>query len=178
MNGSAKPLLEGLSRLFVAALLFFVLPHGYAAEGLSPGRQAEQWEEAAKLRLQAARGHEMQAARRREEMFTFTDILPTPGDALDSAGDEKYSASEDYQRASKNWENAAKAFKTAGEPDKAKDALQNAAMAWEAARRTLGEGTELYKMAEERFEIINDLDKKTKVVKKSARNIERLMEMK
>lgn len=132
----------------------------------------------AKLRLQAARGHDLQAERRREEAFRLAGNFPSAAAALDSAGDEKYLASEDYERASKDWEKAAKAFKATGDADKTKDALENAAMAWEATRRALREGADLYKMAEEQFENVNDLDRKIQVIKKSARNIERLMEMK
>ena len=166
------------SGLLVAVFFIFALGHSHAADGLNPRQEAEQWEEVAKLRLQAARGHELQAERRREEAFKLTDNFSTAGDALDSAGDEKYSASDDYQKASKDWEKTAQAFRAAGDLGKAKDALENAATAWDAARRALREGTELYKMSEEQFDSVNNLDKKINVLKKSARNIERLMEMK
>lgn len=132
----------------------------------------------ARLRAQAARGHELQAERKREEAFKLSGSFPSAGDALDSAGDDKYSASEDYELASKHWEKAANAFKAAADPDKAKDALEDVAIAWAAARRVLREGMDLYKMAEEQFEKTNDLSKKIQVIKKSARNIERLMQMK
>jgi tetratricopeptide (TPR) repeat protein len=174
----AKSLLGGLSSFLIAALFFLVVPCSDAADGTNPRYEAEQWEEVAKLRLQAARGHELQAERRRAEAFNPAGNLGTAGDALDLAGDERYSASEDYRIASKHWEKAAKAFRAAGDPDKTKDAHENAATAWDAARRALREGTELYKMAEEQFENVNDLDKKIKVIKKSARNIEQLMQMK
>ena len=117
--------------------------------------------------MQAARGHELQAERRRAEAFNPADNLATAGDALDLAGDERYSASEDYQIASKHWEKAARAFRAGGDPDKTKDAHENAATAQDAARRALREGTELYKMAEERFEDVNDLGKRINVIKKS-----------
>ena len=178
IEGSTKSLLGKLLRLLAAVFLFLVLPDSYAAERLTPRQEAEQWEEVAKLRLQAARGHELQAERRRQEAFRTTDGFTTVGDALDSAGDEEYSAAEDYQLASKHWERAAKAYRAASDPGKAKAALENVAMAWDAARRTLREGTDLYKMAEDQFDSVNNLDKKIKVLKKSARNIERLMEMK
>jgi len=171
---SARPL---LGRLLAAAFLFFALPDGYAAETLTPRQEAEQWEEVAKLRLQAARGHELQAERRRREPFNTTDGFTTAGDALDAAGDGRYSASEDYRIASKHWEKAAKAYKAAGDPDKAKNALENAAITWEAARRALREGADLYKMAEDEFDSVNSLDKKISVLRKSARNLELLMEM-
>lgn len=176
-EGSANLALEGYSRFLIAALVFLTLPTSYAADGLDPRQEAEQWEEVAKLRLQAARGHEVQAERKREGAFRLTDALSTAGDALDSAGDGKYSASEDYQIASKHWEKAAKAFRAAGDPDKAKDALENAATAWDAARRALREGAELHRMAEDQFDSVNNLDKKIAALKKSARNIERLLEM-
>lgn len=41
-----------------------------------------------------------------------------------------------------------------------------------------GEGAELYKLAEEQFDSVNNLERKIMALKKSARNIERLMEMK
>lgn len=170
--------LKRLSSLLVAGLFFSWLGYGYAADGMSPRHEAEQWEEVAKIRLQAARGHELQSERKREGAFRLSDVLSTAGDALDLAGDEKYSASDDYQKASKHWEKAAKAFRAAGDPDKAKDALENAAIAWDAARRALREGAEFYKLAEEQFDSVNNLERKIMALKKSARNIERLMEMK
>lgn len=174
---SARSLPRKSWRFLAAAFLFFALPGSYAADSLSPRHEAEQWIEVAKLRLQAARGHELQAERRREEALKFADNFAAAGDILDNAGDERYSASEDYQIASKDWEKAAKAFRAAGDQGKAKDALENAAMAWDAAKRALREGTDLYKMAEDQFDSVNNLDKKIKALKKSARNIERLMEM-
>ena len=163
--------------LLTMALLFSVLPQNYAAEREPLRQEAEQWEEVAKLRIQAASGHEVQAERKRDQAFRLVGNFMAAGDALDIAGDEKYLASEAYQIANKQWEKAAKAFKAAADPDQANDALEKAAAAWSAAKRTLREGADLYKMAEDQFENLGELDKKIKVIEKSARNIERLMEM-
>ena len=169
--------LQGFVALLMAGLFLSALGDVYAAEKMNPRHEAEQWEEVAKIRLQAARGHELQAERRRENAFRFTGGLTASADALDLAGDDKYLASDDYRMASKHWEKAAKAYRAAGEPDKAKDALENAATTMEAAKRALREGADLYKLAEDQFDSVNNLDRKIQVLKKSARNIERLMEM-
>lgn len=170
----------GLSAsLPVVAVLFATSHYSYAGERPGPRHEAEQWEEVAKVRLQAARGHELQAEGRKETAIrakSENDSLAA--DALDSAGDEKYLASDDYQKASKHWEKAAKVYRESGESDKAKGALGHAGSAWEAAKRTLREGADLYRLAEEQYETVNNLDKRIKALKKLARNIERLMEMK
>jgi len=56
--------------------------------------------------------------------------------------------------------------------------MENADAAWEAARRTLREGIEIHKMAQEYYETANIVEKKTAVLGKMARNLERLIEMK
>ncbi|MBI2090100.1 MAG: hypothetical protein HYT78_15405 [Deltaproteobacteria bacterium] len=164
----------------MGALCSFLVSYSDAGESSGSLQEAEQWEEVAKIRSQAARGHELQAENRREEFLRQGSAVGSTavGDSLDGAGDEKYLAADDYQKASKHWERAARAYKTAGDSEKAKNALEHARSAWEAAKRNLREGADLHRMGEEQFESANNLDKKIQALKKAARNIERLMEMK
>ncbi|MBI2539457.1 MAG: hypothetical protein HYW04_06645, partial [Deltaproteobacteria bacterium] len=76
--------------LLTMALLFSVLPQSYAAQRETSRQEAEQWDEVAKLRIQAARGHELQAERKREQAFGLAGNFTAAGDALDIAGDEKF----------------------------------------------------------------------------------------
>ncbi|MCZ6626064.1 MAG: hypothetical protein O7B35_17840 [Deltaproteobacteria bacterium] len=166
--------------LVIAAVLYTLLLYSYAAEEQSAQHDAEQWEEIAKIRLEAARGHELQAEIKREEAFKrkSTDSPDRVGDALNGAGDEKYLASGDYQKASKHWKKAAEVHETTGGTIKAKNARGHADTAWEAAKRTLIEGTLLHRMAEEQYANANNLVKRTAALEKVARNLERLMKMK
>jgi tetratricopeptide (TPR) repeat protein len=167
--------------LVAAMSLFATLLPSYAAEksGIRDD-EADLWAEIAYVRFQAAKGYDLQSDIRKEAAFrprAASDPI-TPGDELDFAGDEKYLASEDYQTATKHWEKAANAFRTAGELDKARNAKDNAAAAWEAARRTLREGIQIHRMAQEYYEAANNLERKTAVLGKIARDLERLLEMK
>ncbi len=166
-------------RLAAATLLASALSHGYAADNSGARDEAELWEEIAYVRFQVAKGHDLQGDIRKEGAFNPRGPYDvTPGDQLDMAGDEKYWAAEDYQTATKHWEKAAKGFRAAGELDNARNATEHADTAWEAARRTLREGIEIHKMAQEYYETANNLEKKTAVLGKVARNLERLIDMK
>lgn len=166
----------------VAAVASFILmlSQRLAAETLQAGDEAKRWDEIASLRYQAAREHDLQGDVRKEGAFRPRepyDIL-TSGDELDIAGDEKYLASEDYQAATKQWEKAAKIFRTAGDLINAKRTMDYADGAWEAARKSLREGVEIYKMAHRYYETANGLEKKPIMLGKVARNLERLIDMK
>ena len=87
-------------------------------------------------------------------------------------------ATEDYQAATKQWEKAAKIFRTAGDLINAKRTMDYADGAWEAARKSLREGVEIYKMAHRYYETANGFEKKPVVLGKVARNLERLIDMK
>jgi tetratricopeptide (TPR) repeat protein len=170
-----------ISLAAVILMIVATLLPSYAAEksGIRDD-ETELWAEIASIRFQAAKGHDLQGDISKEAAFrprTSYDPV-TPGDELDIAGDEKYFASEDYQAATKHWEKAARGFRAAGELDKAKSAKENAATAWEAARRTLREGIQIHKMAQEYYEAANNLEKKTAVLGKIARDLERLIEIK
>jgi hypothetical protein len=162
-------------------LLPLTLVYSYGAEKLGMGgNEAELWGEIADIRIEAAKGHDLQSNIRKEAAFRARGSYDpsTPGDELDIAGDEKYLASEDYQTATKHWEKAAKGFKTLVELSKARNAQENALDTWEAAKRTLREAIQIHRMAQEYYEATNNLEKKTAVLGKIARNLERLMEMK
>jgi tetratricopeptide (TPR) repeat protein len=162
-------------------LLLSTLLYSYGAEKLGMGaNKAELWGEIADIRIEAAKGHDLQSNIRKEAAFRARGSYDpsTPGDELDIAGDEKYLASEDYQSATKHWEKAARAFRTLVELNKARNAQENAVETWEAAKRTLREAIQIYRMAQEYYDATNNLEKKTAVLGKIARNLERLMEMK
>jgi tetratricopeptide (TPR) repeat protein len=167
----------GLAILLVPSMVL----QGYGAEKLGvSGNEAELWGEIAEIRFQAARGHDLQSDIRKEAAFRARGSYDpiTPGDELEIAGDEKYLASEDYQTATRHWEKAAKVFsKTLDEPGRARSAKENAAVAWEAAKRSLREAIQIHRMAQEYYEATNDLEKKTAVLGKIARNLERLIEI-
>jgi hypothetical protein len=166
----------------VAIFLFpSMLSYSFGAEklGMHGNDEADLWAEIADIRFEAAKGHDLQSNIRKETAYRARGYDPvTPGDELEMAGDEKYLASEDYQTATKHWEKAARGFKTLVELDKARSAKENAATAWEAAKRTLREAIQIHRMAQEYYEATNNLEKKTVVLGKIARNLERLMEMK
>jgi tetratricopeptide (TPR) repeat protein len=174
------------SKLSSIALAIFLFPstlcYTYGAEklGMHGNDEADLWAEIADIRFEAAKGHDLQSNIRKDTALRVRASYDpvTPGDELDIAGDQKYLASEDYQTATKHWEKAAKGFKTLAELDKARYAKDNAAMAWEAARRTLREAIQIHRMAQDYYEATNNLEKKTVVLGKIARNLERLMEMK
>ena len=87
----------------IVALFSFLLCYSDAGEGSTALQEAEQWEEVAKIRSQAARGHELQAENKRQESFRTGSASGTTGigDFLDAAADEKYLAADDYQKTSK-----------------------------------------------------------------------------
>jgi hypothetical protein len=166
----------------IAILLFpLTLLHGYTGDKLGVSDEAELWDEIADIRFQAAQGHDLQSNIRKDAAFRprGSSETTTPGDELDLAGDEKYLASEDYQTATKHWEKAAKGFsKVFVESSDARNAKENAAAAWEAAQRSLREAIHIHRMAQQYYETTNNLEKKTAVLGKIARNLERLIEMK
>ena len=170
--------------LLVIAILLSpaTLLHSYGGEkfGLS-GDEAELWDEIADIRFQTAQGHDLQSSIRKDSAFRQRGTYETtsPGDELDLAGEEKYLASEDYQTATKHWEKAAKGFSKAFvESGKARNAKENAAAAWDAAKKSLRDAIQIHRMAQEYYETTRNLEKKTAVLGKIARNLERLIEMK
>jgi tetratricopeptide (TPR) repeat protein len=173
-------------KIISIAIAIFLFPstllYSYGAEklGMHGNEEADLWAEIADIRFEAAKGHDLQSNIRKETALRARGSYDpvTPGDELDMAGDEKYLASEDYQTATKHWEKAARGFRTLVELDKARTAKENAATAWEAARRTLREAIQIHRMAQDYYEATNNLEKKTAVLGKIARNLERLMEIK
>ena len=163
-----------------AASFLLMLSQRLAAETLQAGDEAKRWDEIANLRFQAARGHDFQGDVRKQGAFRPREPYDTltTGDELDIAGDEKYLASEGYQAATKQWEKAAKSFRTAGDLINAKRTMDYADSSWEAARKSLREGIDIYKMAHRYYETANVLEKKPVVLGKVARNLERLIDMK
>ena len=162
--------------LIIVVVLFSVLSHSYAEE--SALGSAEQWEDMALLRMETARGHELQAKGKNESAFKDgVGNYETIGEVLTGAGDEKLFASEEYQKASEHWKKVVGAYKTVGEVQKAEAAQDKADSVWEAAKRTLRESVDLYKIAAAHYENGNNLAKNIEALKSVARNLESLVEM-
>ena len=164
--------------LVLVVAVFFVLHQGYSEDGAQ--ESPERWEEIALIRLHIAADLDLRAENRRTAAIRLsgTGYYEAGGDALDGAGDDKFSASENYQKSNKYWQKVAEAYKSAGEETRADKARASADTAWESAKRTLREGTKLYRSAVELYENDNSHDKKIETLKKVARNLERLLEMK
>jgi hypothetical protein len=160
--------------LEAATLLMFTFSYSYSAEKVGSQDEAQLWDEIASVRFQAARGQDFLGNSTKEVALSGSVMS---GDELDSAGDKKYLAFEDYQLATTHWEKAAKGFRTAGEMSKARNAMENADAAWEAARASLRDGTEIYRIALQYYGTAN-LEKKSALLRKIARNLERLIEIK
>jgi len=170
---------QGLLKLIVAMMLCLALSHGYLAQARAQ-ESAEKWEELASIQLEVATGYDSEAEARIKEAFQYWSP-PDSGvaaDLLNRAGDNKFIAFESYQKANTNWENAARAYGTARDDIRAMEARGNAVKSKEAAKRTLREGTEIYKAAANMYESTSNLEKKWEVIGKLARNIERLMGLK
>ena len=181
-DDSAKTRLTRGVLCLIASVLFWSIAalHSLAAEQ-SPVRlnEAEVWTEIAYVRFQAAQGYDSQSDIRK--LAAFKPKGPqepaTPGSELELAGDEKSLACDEYQKAAQHWGKATQGFKSAIQLDKAKITKDSAGVSWLAARRTIFEAIELYRMAEEIYETANDLPKKSAVLGKIAANLEWLIEI-
>src|SRR5919198_599038 len=173
-QGVVKQFSRNVVMLEAATLLMFTFSYSYSAEKVGSQDEAQLWDEIASVRFQAARGQDFLGNSTKEVALSGSVM---PGDELDSAGDKKYLAFEDYQMATTHWEKAAKGFRTAGDMSKARNAMENADAAWEAARASLRDGTEIYRIALQYYGTTN-LEKKSALLRKIARNLERLIEIK
>jgi hypothetical protein len=160
--------------LEAAILLMFTFSYGYSAEKVGSQDEAQLWDEIATVRFQAARGRDFLGNSTKEVALSSSAM---PGDELDSAGDKKYLAFEDYQIAGTDWEKAAKGFRAAGDMSKARNAMENADAAWDAVRTSLRDGIEIYRIALQYYATA-DLEKKSVLLGKIARNLEHLVEIK
>jgi hypothetical protein len=173
-QGVVKQFSRNVVMLEAATLLMFTFSYSYSAEKVGSQDEAQLWDEIANVHFQAARGQDFLGNSTKEVALSGSVM---PGDELDSAGDKKYLAFEDYQMATTHWEKAAKGFRTAGDMSKARNAMENADAAWEAARASLRDGTEIYRIALQYYGTTN-LEKKSALLRKIARNLERLIEIK
>ena len=173
-RGVIKQFSRNVVMLEAATLLMFTFSYSYSAEKVGSQDEAQLWDEIANVHFQAARGQDFLGNSTKEVALSGSVM---PGDELDSAGDKKYLAFEDYQMATTHWEKAAKGFRTAGDMSKARNAMENADAAWEAARASLRDGTEIYRIALQYYGTTN-LEKKSALLRKIARNLERLIEIK
>ena len=173
-RGVIKQFSRNVVMLEAATLLMFTFSYSYSAEKVGSQDEAQLWDEIANVHFQAARAQDFLGNSTKEVALSGSVMS---GDELDSAGDKKYLAFEDYQMATTHWEKAAKGFRTAGDMSKARNAMENADAAWEAARASLRDGTEIYRIALQYYGITN-LEKKSALLRKIARNLERLIEIK
>lgn len=137
-------------------------------------------EEVADVHFQIAQGQDALGNIKKDQAFRANSGDPsmTPGDQLDAAGDLKFWAFEEYRTAMKQWEKIAQSVRPGGATDRAKVAMNNADIAWDACKRALNDAVEIHRQAQEYFEISNDLERKTAVLSKLARNLERLVDLK
>ncbi len=166
--------------LLATIMLTLTFSQNCAAQKAGVPDEVDLRNEIANIHFQVARGHDEQGDIRQESGYRAkaeTDS-GTAGDELDLAGDEKYWASEGYQTAMKQWERAAKNFRTAGKLDKTKIMLDSADSAWEYTKRSLQEAIELHRKAQAYFQSVNNIERKTAVLAKLARNLERLVDLK
>ena len=160
--------------LQAATLLMFTFSYSYSAEKIGIQDEAQLWDEIANVHFQAARGYDFLGNSTKEVALSGSVMS---GDELDSAGDKKYLAFEDYQIAATDWEKAAKGFRAAGDMSKARNAMENADAAWDAVRASLRDGIEIYRIALQYYATA-DLEKKSVLLGKIARNLEHLVEIK
>ena len=156
------------------------LRQSFAAETPELHDELDLREEVADVHFQIARGQDALGNIKKDQAFRANSGDPsmTPGDQLDAAGDLKFWAFEEYQTAMKQWEKIAKSVRPAGATDRTKVAKTNADIAWDACKRALNEAVEIHRRAQESFEIGNNLERKTAVLSKLARNLERLVDLK
>jgi len=174
------------SQVFLILLLPMItlfpsmLRESFATEKAGLVDELDLREEIAYVHFQIARGHDTLGNIKRDGALSAIsgESSVNPGDQLDAAGDLKFWAFEEYQTAMKQWEKIAKSIRPAGKIDRAKAARDNAEIAWDVCKRALNESVEIHRRAQEYFEIGNSLERKTAVLSKLVRNLERLVELK
>lgn len=166
--------------LLMATLFSGTLRGNFAAEKFPGSEETDLREEIASLHLQIARGHDALGSARKDAAFRERDpdAYVNPGDELDAAGDLKFSAFEEYQTAMKQWEKIAKSIGLEGKIISARTAMGNADIAWDSCKRALDEAIEFHRRAQDYFESTNNLERKTAVLGKLARNLQRRLDLK
>jgi hypothetical protein len=78
----------------------------------------------------------------------------------------------------KQWDKAAKGLGPTTDLDKLRLMRESADAAWEDSKRSLRQAIVIHRKALEYFQNMNDIEKKTAVLAKLARNLERLADLK
>lgn len=166
--------------LLMTTLFPGTLRENFAAEKFVDGAELDLREEIASLHFQIGRGHDAVGSARKDAAFKerAPDAYVNPGDELDGAGDLKFWAFEEYQTAMKQWEKIAKSIEPGSEIISAQTAVANAAIAWDSCKRALDEAIDIHRRAQEYFESVNNLERKTAVLVKLARNLQRRLDLK
>ena len=167
--------------LFPITTLFpGTLRQSFAAETPELHDELDLREELAYVHFQIALGQDALGNIKKDLAFRANSGDPsmTPGDQLDAAGDLKFWAFEEYQTAMKQWEKIANGIRPGGATDRARGAKNNADIAWEACKNALNDAVEIHRRAQEYFESGDNLERKTAVLSKLARNLERLVDLK
>jgi hypothetical protein len=174
-----SPSVKTLAILTTITLAITFSQTSAAQEGAGPD-PVDLRNEIAYTHFLVARGHDEQGDIRMERAYREreTNDSATPGDDLDLAGDEKYWASEEYQVAMKQWDKAAKGLGPTTDLDKLRLMRESADAAWEDSKRSLRQAIVIHRKALEYFQNVNDIEKKTAVLAKLARNLERLADLK
>ena len=152
----------------------------FAAEKPGVRDELDLRQEIAYVHFQIARGNDALGNNKKDLALgaQASDTGLSAGDELEAAGDLKFQAFQEYQAAMKQWERIAKSVRPGGKMDRAKAAMDNADIAWDACKRALNEAVEIHRRAGEYFETGNNLERKTAVLGKLARNLERLLDLK
>jgi len=157
-----------------------MLPDSFAAETAAFSDQLDLRVEIAYLHFQIARGNDALGSARGDAAFRegFPDAYASPGDELDAAADLKFAAFEEYQTAMKQWQTIVKSIGSGKGIINPQSAMANADIAWDSCKRALDEAITLHRRAQEYFDSINNIERKTAVLGKLARNLQRRLDLK
>ena len=156
------------------------LPESFAAQTKAFSDKMDIRVEIAYLHFQIARGQDALGSARSDAAFIEgpPETYISPGDELDAAADLKFSAFEEYQTAMKQWDAITKSIGSARGIINPQTAKANADVAWDSCQRALDEAIAFHRRAQEYFDSIDNIERKTAVLGKLARNLQRRLDLK
>jgi len=173
------PFIRFLSLLMTTVFLG-VLAESAAAEAFAFSEKMDLRVEIASIHFQIGRGHDALGSAKKDAAFTqrAPDSEVNPGDELDVAADLKFLAFEEYLTAMKQWTTIAKSMGPGRGMINNQTATVNADIAWESCKRALDEAIAFHRQAQEYFDSVNNFERKTAVLGKLARNLQRRLDLK
>jgi hypothetical protein len=156
------------------------LPESFAAQTTAFSDKMDIRVEIAYLHFQIARGQDALGSARGDAAFIEgpPETYVSPGDELDAAADLKFSAFEEYKTAMKQWDAIAKSIGSGKAIINPQTAKANADVAWDSCQRALDEAIAFHRRAQEYFDSINNIERRTAVLGKLARNLQRRLDLK